>query len=85
MLPPSETEGLTGGGATARFFMIAQFGRACSGFRPINLQSSSVILYNTRKVSSGQRMPFRSLVISKLSSLNSTSTLRLPLVNLGCL
>lgn len=62
MLPPRDTEGLTGGGATARFFMIAQFGRACSGLRPINLQSSSEIFYKTRKVSSGQRTVFLSLV-----------------------
>jgi hypothetical protein len=44
MLPPSETEGLTGGGATARFLMIDQSGLAYAGFRPINLQSSFEIL-----------------------------------------
>jgi len=55
------TDGRTGGGATARFSIIMFSGLETSFFKPISLQSLSLISLNTLRTSSGCSMLFVSV------------------------
>lgn len=79
------TDGRTGGGATGNTLITAHSGRPTKTLRPIVLQSSSDMRESTLWTSSGQRILLRSRVLSKFSSLNSISILRLPFFIFGYL
>ena len=59
-----DTEGLTGGGATAKFLIIINSGLEMDGLNPINSQSSFEILSKILKVSSACKTCFLSLEVS---------------------